>query len=88
MAELYSLKITGVYDDGTGRLVQGPLPWMLAAGCSLCGGICLEVPPCEFCSNSYCISCLPCRDPRTFAWRMWHITSRPPAQYSRPTSNA
>jgi len=59
MAEIYSLKITGVYDDGTGRLVPGEMPFMLAPGCCLCGAVVLEAP-CEFCGQPYCAHCLPC----------------------------
>jgi len=61
MAEIYSLKITGVYDDGTGRLVQGEMPFVLAPGCCLCGAVCMETPPCEFCGQNYCAGCIPCR---------------------------
>ena len=61
MAEVYSLSITGVYDDGNGRLVQGPLQWSVPPVCCLCLGLCVEVPPCEYCHRTYCTNCIPCR---------------------------
>ena len=60
MAEIYALDISAVYDDGTGRLVRGSVPWAVTPSCCLCLGLCVEVPPCEFCGRSYCVNCIPC----------------------------
>jgi hypothetical protein len=53
-----SVKISGVFDDGTGRLFPYELPCMLVPACAVCAApACVY---CEICGSPVCGSCMPC----------------------------
>ena len=57
--DVVSLKISGVFDDGTGRLIPAEMPCILIPGCLQCGTPTMD-SKCETCGLPYCPLCLPC----------------------------